>query len=119
MSRALRAVALVAIATTFAGCASDGLYSWGSYEESVYRVCEDPEGFDRAANIDRLTTIVERAAAKERRVAPGVHAHLGYLHYMNGDADTAIAAFLAEKDAYPESTVFVDGMVERIQGSSR
>lgn len=102
-----------------AGCGSPGLFEWGAYEDSVYRLCATPDSADIDADIQRLSELVERAATNERPVGPGVHAHLGFLYSLAGDDDSAAAALLAEKDAYPESAVFVDGLLARFAEGSR
>jgi hypothetical protein len=97
------------------GCQGpSGLYEWGGYEDSVYRVCEQPDGFETQAEIDRLEAVVAKANESERGVPPGLHAYLGYLYYTIGDVDSATAAFESEKELYPESVVFVDGLMKRM-----
>jgi len=106
-----------ALALLLGACASPGLYDWGDYEGSVRRVSNESEGFDVAAEIDRLETTLEQAQNADRAVPPGFHAHLGYLLYVNGDAAGAASQFETEKARYPESRRFVDFMLARISGS--
>lgn len=96
-----------------AGCTTT-YYDWGRYEDSVYQVTRRPDGFDLAAEIDALEQQLEKSAAKERPVPPGLHAHLGYLHSVAGNNDAARSHFEREKALYPESARFVDYLLARI-----
>lgn len=91
------------------------LYHWGRYEESVYKLLENPDGTNVPEEIRSLSGEVERDLAEGRRAAPGVHAYLGYLYYISGNPDSAKMEFEAEKAAYPESTVFIDGVIRRMK----
>src|SRR5438093_1390282 len=82
---------LVALALTLSASCTTTYYDWGRYEDSVYQVTRQPDGFDLAAEIDSLEKQLEQRAAKERPVPPGLHAHLGYLHTVAGHADAARA----------------------------
>ena len=102
----------------FALCACESpktLYHWGRYEDSVYKMLENPDGTNVPAEIQSLSNEVEQDLAEGRRAAPGVHAHLGYLYYLSGNPDSAKLEFEAEKAAYPESAVFIDGVLRRMK----
>ena len=111
---------LLLLALLFAGCGTtSGMYEWGEYEDTVFEVCRAPDGFDSQTAIAGLEEMVDEASASEQAVPPGTHAFLGYLYYLNGDVDGAVAAFHSEKELYPESTVFMDGLLKRIGAGSR
>ena len=96
------------------GCASSGTYAWGHYEESVYRMTADQGSFDLEAEIEILQEDLEDARERGQRVPPGFHAHLGYLLYLAGDVENARGNFLAEKELFPQSSVFVDTVLSRV-----
>jgi hypothetical protein len=101
---------------SFASCeAPKTIFAWGHYEESVYHVCRGAGTFDLAQDIQILAQDVDRARDTGQQVAPGVHAHLGYLYYVSGNVGAAIAQFHAEKLLYPESAKFIDGMLARLK----
>ena len=102
-----------------AGCQASGIYQWGGFEDTVFDVCLTPDGFDNQKAIGELEELIGKANASERGVPPGTHAFLGYLYYLNGDVDGAAAAFMSEKELYPESTVFINGLLERIGAGNR
>jgi len=113
----IRAAALLCATLTACG-GTRSLYAWGDYEESVYAVCAEPGAIDVGREVERLVQLVKASGEAKVDVAPGVHAHLGYLYSLQGDLDTATAAFLSEKELYPESTVFIDGLLARIDARS-
>jgi hypothetical protein len=107
---------LFALLTTLAtGCKSPPtLYDWGLYEDILwesYRAESDP-----ATQLVRLEADVERIVASGRRVPPGVHAHIGFLRFATGDAQVAAEHFAKERELFPESTVFMDGILARLEG---
>ncbi len=99
-----------------AGCraADSGLYAWGSYEERAYRYFVASSSSEVGEDIRTLSAEIEEADAKGRPVAPGVHAHLGYLYAITGNVQSAAQQFEIEKRLYPESAVFLDGCLRRM-----
>jgi len=98
-----------------AGCASQTIYSWGSYENQVYLMYAKPDKATAELQVAQMDEDFEKARSKNKPVPPGFHAHLGYLCYQLGKGDRARQEFEAEKAAFPESTVFVDRMLANMQ----
>jgi hypothetical protein len=96
-------------------CQSPTRYEWGSYEDSVYNVTANAGEVDLSAEIQGIQDTMARAVDRGKQVPPGLHAHLGLLYSLAGDTGNATAAFLTEKTLYPESAVFMDGMLARAQ----
>lgn len=95
-------------------CATNkDMYYWGAYQKILYEMNVKPGSVDALAQIEKLTSDIEQADANGLPVAPGVYAHLGMMYASNGDLPLAKAAFTKEKNLYPESSVLVDGMLER------
>ena len=94
-----------------AGCASP-LYDWGSYENSLWKMYGD--GYSPGDDLRALTAEVERTVEQGRKVPPGKFAHLGYLHFLQGDAESARVCFLQERELYPESACFIELMLGRM-----
>jgi len=108
--------AVTAIAVLSSGCAQrTPLYRWGGYESLVYDMYMRPGKADPTTQIAKLNEDIERANAEGQRVPPGLHAHLGYLYYGQGQLDAAYEQFTIEKTLFPESTVFVDGVLARMK----
>jgi hypothetical protein len=99
------------------GCAQtkEPLYRWGAYENLVYEMYAKPGKAEPGVQIVKLTEDIEKAQAEGKRVPPGVHAHLGYMYYIQGNESAALQEFSTERELFPESARFVDGMVSRIQ----
>ncbi len=114
---ALSALRTAALGLLLAGCQSSALYEWGPYEDSVHALCTDFVESDPVEELAGLDLHVSRLAEEDRVPPPGVHAQLGYLEYLAGNADAAVRHFEAEKTLYPESTVFIDGLLRRMGGS--
>ncbi len=106
----------LALLTCLAGCKrTPALYAWGSYEDQIYDMYINPGKAEPGIQIDRLTEDIERAELEGKRTPPGVHAHLGYLYYTQGNVQAALAEFSTEKALFPESAAFIDGMVARLK----
>ena len=66
---------------------------------------------------DKFETALEKAIEKGEasdRLAPGLYAELGYLKLNQGDQATAVELFRKEAEAFPESEVFMSGVVSRL-----
>lgn len=108
---------LCSVLLACAACGSSpSLYEWGDYQGSVYALTT--ADVDIGAEIDSIQTTLKRGVDRGKPAAPGMHAHLGYLYLVSDDPDNATAAFETEKELYPESAVFIDGLMERL-GANR
>jgi hypothetical protein len=94
-----------------AGCAPRSLYHWGHYETLVYEMYTAPGKADPAVQVEKLSRDVGEAQTKGLLVPPGVHLHLGYMYFLQGNTTAARAELLTEKQLFPESTVFVDRLL--------
>lgn len=90
------------------------LYRWGAYEDIIYTGYKDPGSSDPTSDALLLEAEMERAVAEGMQVPPGVRIHLGYLYFAQGRDDEARSLFETERDLFPESAVFVDGLLGRI-----
>lgn len=98
-----------------ASCSSTSMYDTSGYKHCVYQMTATPDAVEVDMQIATMEGVLERARAADQRVAPGIHAHLGYLYSLRGDMDSTLAAFLSEKELYPEATVYIDGLLARMQ----
>lgn len=111
---ALRAAALATLLLA-AACGAPPLYAWGDYEESVLRA---EQGFSDEALLEEIDTVeaaIESRIAHDARMPPGLHAHAGWLQYLAGNTDAARRHFEEEKALFPEATVFIDGLLRRME----
>ncbi len=99
-----------------AACGPKPLYSWGSYGQSVDRMYVDSEKFNPGEEVALLLEEIESIEESGDRVPPGMHAHLGYLYSLMGDETGAVRQLEMEKNKFPESTVFMDVLIQNITG---
>lgn len=95
-----------------AGCQTPRpLYYWGHYEALTYAGYVKPDKASAEMQIPLLEEDVEKAAAANLPVHPGLHAHLGMLYAGVGRADDARTQFALEKSLFPESTTLMDRLL--------
>ncbi|MFW6413558.1 MAG: DUF4810 domain-containing protein [Oceanicaulis sp.] len=101
----LKLLACAGLALAITACAPTSRFEWGNYENTLYALYQNPEA--ETAYEDSLRRAIERGAASDR-VAPGMHAELGYLLHARGDVAAAREQFAAEMALFPESRVFLE-----------
>lgn len=107
-------VAVAAISFVSACAVQPPLYRWGAYEDIIYTGYKDPGSSDPVSDAILLEAELERTASEGKQVPPGVRIHLGYLYFAQGRDNEARAMFETEREIFPESTVFVDGLLSRM-----
>ena len=108
--------ALAIVVFLAVGCApKPQLYRWGVYEDLVYDMYAKPGKADPGTQVAKLSEDISRAHAEGKRVPPGVHAHLGYMYYLLGNTEAAYHALVTERDLFPESATFINGMLQRLR----
>lgn len=118
MWRKLLGVGLFGVLAT--GCATQQeQYHWGSYEQLVYLMYAQPGESTPEVQIERLTRDRQKARKQGKPIPPGVNAHMGMMYAALGNTGQALAAFEEEKRLYPESRVFMDGMIKRAQEAAK
>jgi hypothetical protein len=110
-----RAAWLPALLVVAAGCAQPTLYSWGQYEELIYRSYAAPGAVAPEMQIERLEADYQRARSENKPVPPGFHAHLGFLYFQLGKLDQAKQELETEKAQFPESAVFIDRLLANLK----
>jgi len=98
-----------------AGCGSQTMYQWGSYEKDLLKYYKHPESMPKF--LEHLDKQTARSEKKGKKVAPGLFAELGYLHYKAGDPKRASDYFTKEKENWPESAMLMNRMVEATQSN--
>jgi hypothetical protein len=110
----LRAIAVCFVAAVLlTECAPATRFTWGGYEDSLYRFYKNPS--DREAYKMSLTNAI--AVGRERNdIAPGLLAELGYMYLEDGDSVRAAALFREEMQLFPESQPFLTRIIDRATG---
>ncbi|CAB5502013.1 hypothetical protein AZO1586I_1525 [Bathymodiolus thermophilus thioautotrophic gill symbiont] len=103
-------------AVLLSGCVSNNsLYYWGEYESVVRQSYVDPGSMDVQTQIEKLNVDLQKTEASGKKIAPGIYAHLGVLYAEQGKREQSRAAFLQEKSLFPESSILIDGMLNRVK----
>ena len=66
-----------------------------------------------------MQLVIETAPSDGLLVPPGAHAHLGMLYFESGNPDQGMAHFLQEKALFPESTAYIDFLINNITGEQK
>ncbi len=108
-------LALGLCALLLAGCAKPPatLYEWDGYQRQVYEYLNG-DGKPQAEQLTVLQAQAEKARAGGRALPPGFRAHLGLLHIQMGSLDEARQMLEAEKLAFPESSPYMDFLLQRM-----
>lgn len=108
---------IVASVIFASGCANTNkqMYTWGQYEDLVYEFHNTDSSIKPQKQIAMLQEAVAEAKKTNKKVGPGVLAHLGMLYSSVGEADKAKAALEEERTIYPEAETFINGMLKRSQ----
>lgn len=107
-----RIAILLTLSAMVISCADQSRFSWGGYENSLYKYYKNPEGRDKY----RMS--LEKAVAKgqeDNRVAPGLLAELGYLALEDGDSSRSVDYFEQEMALFPESRPFMKRVIKKIR----
>lgn len=102
-----------------AGCATNNqqIYAWGQYEDLIYEFHNGEGSIAPQKQIELLQDTIANARVKNKKVAPGIYAHLGMLYSSVGETDKARAALEQERNLFPEAEVFINGMLKRSQAT--
>lgn len=109
-------LAVFAVVAILTGCVAQpaSLYNWGSYQQQLYTMYSKPEKADPQRQIAVLEKDIQKAKASNRAIPPGLYAHLGYQYSLIGNNQKAREYLDLEKQVYPESSTFVDRILQRL-----
>jgi len=110
-----RLVWLLALIVFLTGCTEATLYSWGEYENQVYRSLSAGSKSTPEMQVAMLESDVRKARATKKRLPPGFHAHLGYLYFQLGNLERARQELELEKSEFRESAVFMDRLLASVK----
>ncbi len=104
---------------TLAACkTTKPLYYYGNYQSNVYEYFK-AEDVSLEQQVQELNELVEVAGNKNMQVAPGVHAHLGYLKMTLGNVAEGLAHLNTEKQLYPESQQYIDFLISNLEANTQ
>ena len=90
------------------------MYYWGNYESLLYSMYIEAGSAEADVQIEKLTNDIKESENRSTEsVPPGIYAHLGFMYASLGKVDLAVESFNREKSLFPESSRFIDGMMNR------
>jgi len=106
-------------AALMVGCANRpvSLYMWETFPRQQYDTLLR-NGMSPSEQIQMLQAHAEKARAANAALPPGFRAHLGMLQLDAGNVEQARSLWQAEKANFPESTPYMDKLLERLDGPS-
>lgn len=109
-------VCVVLLGVSLTGCVSQpkSLYNWGSYQTQLYTMYSKPDKAGPQQQIAALEKDIQKTKAASQAVPPGLYAHLGYEYSLTGNNQKAREYLELEKQVYPESTVYIDRLLQRM-----
>ena len=108
------------IAFLLVGCGSSrqNIYYWdGEYQNSVYEYLNEEGSLNK--QISNLQNSLLRIKLSNKKIPPGFYAHLGLLHNANGDMAVAKECFQKEAELFPQSTQYMQFLLNDKKGSKK
>jgi len=107
---------LFTVALTLSSCSSNqALYSWYKYDDTTHAFAKKQNEKTENALIENFDKIINKQKGTRKVVPPGIYAERGYYFLKSGRTSEALEYFNKEKQLYPESTVFMDRIIKRIE----
>lgn len=119
MFKSLLLTLMILIVTGCHSTSNRPQYYWGEYEQLIYDSYNKPGAATPALQIQKITRDIEKAKMHHQKIPPGLYAHLGMMYAAQGNKSLAIAAFNEEKKLFPESSILIDGMIQRSNRTNR
>lgn len=109
-------VKLIALASLvlLSACASQS-NEWGNYSNQLYAYYKTPTDAQRLQLTDELQKIFARAELKGKAPPPGLFAEYGTIMLEQGDQHSAVEYYIKERDAWPESRVLMESLIQTLQ----
>lgn len=89
-------------------------YQWGIFEDHVYADYAQPGARTPQDAAQMLEEDISNTIDAGGKVPPGAYAHLGYLYYLTGNQLQARDLLQRERETYPESTVFIQTLLDNL-----
>ena len=119
VKKRLRRLSAAATVALLSACATPAkpLYVWESFPKQQYNTLIR-EGASPDEQIRVLEAQAEKTRGSQSALPPGFRAHLGMLYLGVGNPQRARELWLAEKEAFPESTPYMNRLLERLEGGA-
>lgn len=118
VTNSIKYLVLPIVIMIITGCATQpkALYAYGDYSDSYYAYKKHPTPESLLELQKSMEIAIENTSnSLSGRVPPGMYANLGYLYLKAGKPSDAISNFTKEKSIYPESALFMNRVINKIQ----
>ncbi|MFA6188075.1 MAG: DUF4810 domain-containing protein [Sulfuricurvum sp.] len=118
ISKSIKYLAFSIVMLIITGCATQPqpLYAYGDYSDSYYSYKKHATPESLLELQKSMESAIENSSnSRSGRVPPGMYANLGYLYLKAGKPNDAISNFTKEKTIYPESALFMNRVINKIQ----
>lgn len=110
-------LSILVAALALGGCVPTPMYNWKDYSSTLYHYRKDANETTKDRHMAELEAIVQASKENNLRVPPGVYCELGYMYAKKGNKNKALELFDLEKTTYPESTHFINRLVQSISSA--
>ncbi len=115
----MRIIVFILITILLSACTQNSsIYYWGSYSKSLYETKKNPSEKTEANHEETLTQIISKSKSKGKPIPPGVCLEYADILFKKNDKGNAISYLNQEKQFYPESSAFVDFLIEKVYGGT-
>jgi len=111
---------LITMAFLVTGCApkKQPMYYFGNSSSALYAHKKEPTDESFVQMKQSLEDVIEHSELNGIKIAPGTFANIGYLNLLENKPEQAIAFFDREKQLYPEATMFMDRMIQKVEAQT-
>lgn len=108
---------LIALALCFGGCAKKqpSMYYFGNSQSALYAHKKEPTDESFIELKQSMENIIDHSQMNGMKIPPGTFANLGYLNLLEQNDKKAVEYFNSEKHLYPEATIFMDRMINKVK----
>lgn len=90
------------------------LYTWSDYNLTSYKYLKNVDDASTTTLMTTYENIINQQAGARHAVPPGIYADYGFLLLQQNRTAEGKAMLIKEIELYPESKVFIDRVLEKI-----
>lgn len=107
-------ILVAVLVVMLSACSEQTLYSWYNYNEALHVYSKKQTHEAKADVLNNLERILKKQRGTRKTVPPGIYAERAYIYIQNGEIEQAKAYLIKERDAYPESAVFINQILKQL-----
>jgi len=95
-------------------CSTPQLYSWGNYQTTSYNYLKNNDEKSTQELVKTYKSIIDKQTGTRGVVPPGVYADYGFLLLQINKSTEGKKMLAKEIELYPESKVFIDRILKKL-----